>query len=254
MYRLFDTHAHLEQLENLGDALARARDAGVTGIIGVGMDYDSNRKILEIADEYPGMVFPALGWHPWGISSAEMDRSLAFIEENMDRAVAVGEIGLDYHKRVRERADKELQKDVLKKLLGIARRHDKPALVHSRYAWRDALDAVLECGVTKAVFHWYTGPSSVLRDILINGFHLSATPSVEYHEEHRRAVKEAPAERLLLETDAPVVYGRGRDIEFTSMPADVRRSLDGASLLKGIDGVKLAETTTRNALDLFNLG
>ena len=130
-------------------------------------------------------------------------------------------------------------------------RHDRPALVHSRYAWRDALSLVEEAGATKAVFHWYTGTSSVLREIIERGYYISATPAVEYHEEHRRAVKETPLDRLLLETDCPVVYGRGGAGEFRSQPADVARSLKGAALLKGMPEEELARNTTDNAVRLF---
>jgi TatD DNase family protein len=182
-----------------------------------------------------------------------MDCNLSFIESHIEEAVAVGEVGLDYHKKVKARADKDLQKRVLGEILAIARDHGRPVLIHSRYAWRDALEAVVIAGVTKAVFHWYTGTSSVLRDIVEDGYYISATPAVEYHDEHRRAVKEIPPERLLLETDAPVVYRRGTEFEFESGPADVTRSLSGAAALKGMSEAELAAVTTANAIDFFAL-
>jgi TatD DNase family protein len=219
----------------------------------VGQGLTSNVKILEIAEQYPGFVYPALGWHPWYLKEEEIESHLEFIEANLDRAVGVGEIGLDYHKRVRAVADRDLQKRVLNGLLGIAKKHDKPALIHSRYAWRDAFDAVDGAGVDKAVFHWYTGTSSVLRDIIARGYYISVTPAVEYHDEHRRAVKEAPLEQLLLETDSPVTYGRGSDREFIAMPADVRRSLKVAAELRGLSEEELAAVTTENAERLFGI-
>jgi TatD DNase family protein len=155
---------------------------------------------------------------------------------------------------VRASADKDLQKRVLRELLKIAKDHRKPALIHSRYAWRDALDTVVESGLEKAVFHWYTGTSSVLRDIVDRGYYVSVTPAVEYHEEHRRAVKEVTLERMLLETDSPVVYQRGRENEYKSSPADVVRSLRGAAALKGITEVAIAEATTDNAMRFFGIG
>ena len=253
MYRLIDTHAHLEEIENLEPVLAKARQAGIIAIVAVGSDYESNRQVLQIAEVYKGLVYPALGFHPSNVGGADIDANLEFMESHVDKAVAIGEIGLDYHKRVRASADKDLQKHVLKEVLRIARAHQKPALIHSRYAWRDALDLVREAQLEKAVFHWYTGTSSVLRDIVSQGYFISATPAVEYHEEHRRAVKEIPLERMLLETDAPVVYGRGREFEYESSPADVVRSLRGAAGLKGMSEAELAEVTTANALRFFGL-
>jgi len=254
MYRLVDTHAHLEEIENLGQVLAEARLANVAAIIAVGSDYESNQKVLQLAKAHKGFVYPALGWHPWNINESEIDRNLEFIEAHIDKAVAVGEIGLDYHKKVRARADKDLQKRVLKELLGIAKAHKKPVVIHSRYAWRDALDLVEEAQLEKAVFHWYTGTSSVLRDIVSRGYYISATPAVEYHEEHRRAVKGIPLERMLLETDSPVVYRRGSEFEYEARPADVIRSLRGAAQLKGVSQAQIAEATTANALRLFGIG
>jgi TatD DNase family protein len=254
MYRLIDTHAHLDEIEDLGAALAAAKEAGVAAIIAVGSDIPSNRKVLELAEAYPGFVYAALGWHPWYIRESDIEASLDFIESHITETVAVGEVGLDYHKRVRAAADKDLQQRVLRDILKIAGEHGKPALVHSRYAWRDALEAVAGAGLEKAVFHWYTGTSGVLRDIIARGYYVSVTPAVAYHEEHRRAVKETPLERLLLETDAPVVYARGRDNEFTAGPADVLRSLRGAAALKGISEAEMAEITTENARRLFGIG
>lgn len=253
MFQLIDTHAHLEQIDNLEAVLDRAKAAGVIAVIGVGMDYESNQKVLQIARDYPDFVYPALGWHPWMLKKEEVDRTLSFIEANIGQAVAIGEIGLDYHKKVKELAPKDFQHQVLKELLQIARKYVRPALIHSRYAWHDALNLVTEAGLEKAVFHWYTGPSSVLRGIVSQGYFLSATPAVEYHEEHRRAVKEAPLAQLLLETDSPVVYGRGREFEFESHPADVLRSLNGAAALKGFPASHIAEATTYNARNLFSL-
>ena len=253
MFRLIDTHSHLEQIEDIGQTLAVAGEAGVIAIIGVGSDYESNRKILKIAQEHKGFIHAALGWHPWMIKESDIDRDLGFIEANIDKAVAIGEVGLDYHKKVRERADKDLQKHVLREILKIAGRHDKPVIIHSRYAWRDALDIVVEAQSVRAVFHWYTGPSSVLRDIISQDYYISATPAVEYHEEHRRAIKEAPLERMLLETDSPVVYGYGREFEFESRPVDVLRSLRGAAQLKDLPEAQVAEATTANARKLFSL-
>ena len=253
MYQIIDTHAHLDEIENLEQTLNQAKEAGLTAIIAVGSDIASNVKVLEISRKYPAFVYAALGWHPWYIKEAEIEASLEFIRANIDKTAGIGEVGLDYHKRVRAIADKDLQKQALRGLLKIAKEHDKPAMIHSRYAWRDAYDMVKETGLKKAVFHWYTGTTSVLRDIINSGYYISVTPAVEYHEEHRRAVKETPLEQLLLETDCPVVYGRGREGEFKASPADAVRSLRGVAALKGLSEAEIAAATTENAKKLFEI-
>lgn len=253
MIRIIDTHAHLEEIENLGEALAKAKESGLEAIIAVGQDIKTNERSLEIAAQYPGFVYPALGWHPWNLKENEITANLDYIRANIHKAAVVGEIGLDYHKRVRECADKDLQKKILRSLLQIAKEFNKPVSLHTRYAWRDAFDLVKEEGVEKAVFHWYTGTSSVLRDIIASGYYISVTPAVAYHEEHRRAVKETPVQQLLLETDSPVTYARGREGEFTATPADALRSLRGAAEVKNISEQALAEATTENAKRLFGI-
>jgi TatD DNase family protein len=252
-YQTIDTHAHLDDLENLSAAIEAAKKAGVTGIIAVGVDIASNQKLLQIAAQYRGFVYPAFGYYPGSIKEAEIDLNLEFIRANVAQAVAIGEVGLDYSKWVRAGAAKELQKHALREIFKIARDNDKPALIHSRYAWRDALDLAVEAGLEKAVFHWYTGPLSVLRDILAQGYCISATPALEYHPEHQQAIKATPLAQLLLETDCPVVYAKGREDEFASSPADVVRSLKGAAALKGVSESEIAAATTENAKRLFGL-
>ncbi len=254
MYKLIDTHAHLDELQNLDLILEEAKENGISAIVAVGSGYQSNVKILEISQLYCSFVYPALGLHPWQLGSLgapQFDDNLQFIEQNIATAVAIGEIGLDYDKRVVKAASKELQKDVLRRLLDLAKKYAKPAIIHSRYAWRDSFQLVQDAGVDKAVFHWFTGFSSVLRDIITAGYFVSATPATEYHEEHRRAVKETPLNRLLLETDCPVTYGR--EVKYESKPADVVRSLKATAQLKEIDEATIAELTTRNAINFFAL-
>jgi TatD DNase family protein len=254
VYKLIDTHAHLDELKNLELTLEEAEKAGVIAIVAVGSNRQSNTRTLEISQKHGRFVYPALGLHPWGLANLEtfeIDDNLRFIEQNIASAVAVGEIGLDYDKRVLKVASKELQQEVLGRLLDIARKHAKPAIIHSRYAWKDALHLIQDVGIDKAVFHWFTGFSSVLRDIITGGYFVSATPAAEYHEEHRRAIKEAPLQRLLLETDCPVTYGRAARYE--SRPADVLRDLKAVSQLKEIAEATIAEETTRNAINFFSL-
>jgi TatD DNase family protein len=253
VHRLIDTHAHLDELQNLDSMLEAARTAGVIAIVAVGSNRQSNIETLRISQRHGDLVQPALGLHPWKLANlapSEIDDNLRFIEQNIASAIAVGEIGLDYDKRVRKVASKELQQDVLGRLLNIARKCGKPAIIHSRYAWKDALSLVQNAGIERAVFHWFTGFSSVLRDIIDGGYFVSATPASEYHEEHRRAVRDAPLHRLLLETDCPVTYGR--EERYESQPADVLRGLKAVSQLKGVEEAIIAEQTTRNAIELFS--
>ncbi len=254
MVKVIDTHAHLDELEDLETALSKAKEAGVEAILAVGSNHQSNQKVLEISKRYPSFVYAALGLHPWEIGNvepAQIDYIVTSIDESAPYSTAIGEIGLDYDKRVIKRAPKELQKEVLERILEVAVQHKKPVSIHSRYSWKDCFDLVRRAGIEKAVFHWFTGFSSVLRDILDAGYYISCTPAAEYHEEHRRAIKEAPSDRLLLETDCPVVYGR--ETRYRSRPSDVLRSLKAAAALKRTTEDIIAAQTTDNAVRLFEI-
>jgi TatD DNase family protein len=252
-YRLVDTHVHLDELEDPESAVEEARQVGLAALIAVGTGYESNHRVLELADKHRGLVYPALGIHPWEIARerADLDRCLRFIEDNLHLAVAVGEVGLDYDKRVRRLADKEVQQGVLRDVMGIARGHGLPVSVHSRYAWKDTLSLLSEAGIARAVFHWFTGFSSTLRELLERGYFISATPAAEYHEEHRRAVKEAPLSRILLETDCPVTYGR--EVRYDSRPRHILKSMEAVVEVKGVEREMVAAETTSNAVELFGL-
>jgi TatD DNase family protein len=252
--KLIDTHAHLDEIEDLDTALQDASQAGVIAIVAVGSGYSSNQRVLEISQHYRDLVYPALGLHPWQLANmnpTEMERTLQQIEDNLRLAVAIGEVGLDYDKRVRASVSKERQQTIFRDLMKLAKKYRKPILIHSRYAWKDALMQAMETGIEEAVFHWYTGPSSVLHGIIAEGYFISATPAAEYHTEHRRAVREVPLSNLLLETDAPVEYGR--ESRYTSVPKDVLRSLSAVSEIKDVEKTMLAEQTTQNALRLFQM-
>jgi TatD DNase family protein len=251
MMTLVDTHAHLEELEDLSGALARAAESGVDTIVAVGMDLPSNRRTMEISGRYGGTtVHPALGIHPWNLESSQVDTTLGFIEENIEKAVAVGEIGLDYWlKRARkDPKERDSQKEVFRALLELAKRYGKPAIIHARGSWEDCYRLAAEVKVQRAVFHWYSGPVELLDELFGRDYYISATPAAEYSKKHQTAILRAPLNNLLLETDCPVKYQR-----MTSEPAHVRKTLEAVARLKGIEKDKIAELTTRNALKFFGL-
>ena len=253
MYRLVDTHAHLEEVEDLNQALKRAEKAGVIAIITMGSDQQSNEWALKISEKRRSgniRIYPALGFHPWGLDASKFDSTINFIQENVERVVGVGEIGLDYWLRaVRKDPEKRnRQKELFRRLLEIAKDHEKPASIHSRGAWEDCLEIVREVGVRTAVFHWFSGPTNVLQGLLKQNYFISATPAAAYSREHRRAIQMTPLEKLLLETDSPVKY-RGE----ISEPAHIIKSFEAVTELKGVDKETVAKRTTENAKIIFKI-
>jgi TatD DNase family protein len=241
---LVDGHAHLDELGDLDNALQEARAAGVKTIIGVGSDRESNRKILAIAEANPGFVFPALGYHPWRMKEEEAEENLAFIRDRIEECVALGEIGLDYKVKVK----KDFQWKILGEILRIALKHERPVIIHCRYSHKRTLEMVMDEGIKRAVFHWYSGPIALLEKIVEQGYFISATPALAYSPPHQEAIRRAPLERILLETDSPVSY-QGKE----ARPKDVRATLKEVARLKGLDPLAVSEWTTKNASQLFQI-
>jgi TatD DNase family protein len=255
MQRLIDTHAHLDGYQDIEAVITAARAAGLSAVVAVGMDPESNARALELAGRFPGFVYPAIGWYPADLDAAAVDEHLRYLEANIVNAVAVGEIGLDYLSRIRRDVPKELQQEVLTELLRLAQSRGKPALLHTRYAWKDALRIAAGVGLEKAVFHSFTGPSSVLNSVLDAGYYVSVTPAAAYNPEMRRVVRETPLDRLLLETDCPVVFTEHRTgAEPPAVPADVVKTLRAVAELTGLPAEEIAAATTANAKRLLGIG
>jgi TatD DNase family protein len=234
----------LDQLEDLSNSLEEAQAAGVEGIIGVGMNVESNQEILKIAEENKGYVYPAIGYHPWELKEDEVEENLSFIRNHLGDCIALGEIGLDYKAKIK----KEVQWKVFEELLAMALGFNKPVILHCRFSHQHTLRIAKEQGIKRAVFHWYFGSLSVLEEILAMGYSISATPALLYSPPHQEAIKRTPLERILLETDAPVVY-QGKE----SRPKDVRITLGEVARLKGLGSKDVSKQTTANASRFFGV-
>jgi len=241
---MIDGHAHLNEIEAIDEAMERARAVGIRGIIAVGMDKKSNEITLALAERFRGFVHPAIGYHPWSVSPEGIDENLELIEAHIGSCVAMGEIGLDYGAKAR----KKVQQAVFERLLDIARRHDRPVIVHSRYSHQRTFSMVKEAGIERAVFHWYSGPADVLEGILGKGYFISATPALAYSPPHQEAMKMAPLEQILIETDSPVAY-QGK----VSEPADLVVTVQELSRIKGIPPEDIARITAEATELLYGI-
>lgn len=250
MRRLIDTHAHLSDLEDMEGIIRHAKEVGIDAVVAVGANLRTCMETLRWSEAFPGYVFPALGIHPTELAEDNITATLQFIEARLGGCVAVGEIGLDYRSREARKSKKirERQRELYVQQLEMALEQGKPALVHGRGAWRDALDIARLHDPGRIVFHWYSGPKDVLTELLDAGYLVSATPAAEFSRDHRAALSVAPLDRILIETDSPVSY-HGTPSE----PADLQRTLMALSEIKGISGYEAARTTTRNAERFFRI-
>lgn len=255
MMQTYDTHAHLDHLEDIDKALTEASAAGVSGIVGVSVDLASSRKNLEIKRKHSQpKIFIALGIHPGDIKEEEVDETIEFIRANIKEVVAIGETGLDYwYKWVRkDQVERAKQHRAFARQLQLSKEFDLPVIIHSRGAWRDCLAMTKEAGVKKALFHWYSGPLDYLEEILAAGYYVSTSPSLAYSPQSREAIAHAPIERTLIETDCPVHYKDG-DERYQAGPKDVFRTLKAYCELKQIPPDEAVEIFNANTRTFFGL-
>ena len=253
---MIDTHAHLDHLDDWKASLRRARQQGVSAVLAMSMDLESCRTNLAIAREADFPVYLAMGMHPSEADLKALPACLALIRENLDQIAAIGEVGLDFwYKWVKkDPAKQEEQRRVFQAFLDLSKETGLPVVIHSRGAWAEALEMVRRSGVTKAEFHWYSGPLDVLKEIVEAGYYVSATPSLAYSAPSREAIIRVPLRQMLIETDSPVTYRNKQTGEvFQAEPADVRRTLEAYCALTGLAKEPTLVALDQNARTFFNL-
>lgn len=200
---MIDSHTHLDSCEPPNDELvAAAEAAGVTKMLTVGIDGGSCRSALAAAEAFP-QVWAAIGRHPnlaHGFDDADLAELRALAAH--ERCAAIGETGLDYY---RDRAPREDQERAFRAQIALARETGKPLVIHTREAEEDTLAILREDaeGVT-VVLHCFSMPGH-LDEALDRGWYVSFAGNVTYprNEALAAAAERVPAERLLVETDAP---------------------------------------------------
>jgi TatD DNase family protein len=247
---VIDTHAHLDACAEPADELvARALEAGVDRIVSVGSGLDSCRETLAIAGRHDG-VFAALGVHPHQAAEPDATRLDELRELLADeRAVAVGETGLDFY---RDYAPRDLQRDLFERQLELAAELGKTVVVHTRVASAETA-ATLELFKGMVVLHCFSAPE-LLPVALERGYYLSFAGNVTYPkaEELREAARAVPAERLLAETDSPYLAPqprRGRPNE----PANIPHTIAALAEARGEDATGLTDRLDANASAAFGL-
>ena len=250
----FDTHCHLDTEHNPGgpDAvLERARAAGVSAFLCVGVGGLSQaEQALAVAEKHPD-VFASAGVHP---HDAERDGNLDFEAFwTHPRLLAVGEVGLDYHY---DHSPRETQAEVFRRFIALARRVQKPLIIHTRSAAEDTLRILEAEGARDAggVIHCFSEDRAFATRALDLGFYLSFSGIVTFKS--ARAIQEvaawAPADRVLVETDSPYLAPvplRGKPCE----PAFVVHTGAHVAALRGVDPAHFAALTTENARRCFRV-
>jgi len=261
MTKLVDSHAHLDApaFDPDRDAVVeRARQAGLTAILTLGVDGESSQRAVALARQYTA-VYAAVGIHPHEAQHAtpEVYRALLTLarEPAAHRIIAWGEIGLDYHYH---HSPPDVQRREFRRQIRIARELDLPISVHSREAHEDVLGILQEENAAEAgvVMHCFSGDADIARRCLDLGCYLSFAGPVTFTNARQlpSIVPWVPAERLLIETDAPYLSPhpwRGR--QHRNEPARVALVAARVAELRGMSLEALGETVTRNFATLFRM-
>ncbi len=246
---LTDSHCHLT-MADAATVLDRARAGGVRGFVVPGTKLDDAPQAVALAHAHDD-VWAAVGFHPHEAKDCD-DAAFAEIERLAAdrRVVAIGECGLDYHYL---HSPRETQIAVFERHIDLAKRRDKPIIVHNRESTADMVE-VLTRGGGRGILHSYTENAEVARRLIDLGYYISFSGIVTFRsaEPLRDCARQLPHDRVLIETDtpylAPVPY-RGKDNE----PAFVVKV---AELLAGLWSIPLeevAEQTTRNFENAFGV-
>ncbi|MBI1630750.1 TatD family hydrolase [Bacillus safensis] len=253
---LFDTHAHLnaEQYnEDLEQVIERAKSEKVEKIVVVGFDRPTITRAMELIEEYD-FIYAAIGWHP--VDAIDMkDEDLAWIKDlsQHEKVVAIGEMGLDYYW---DKSPKDVQKEVFRRQIALAKEVKLPIVIHNRDATEDVVTILKEEGAAEVggIMHCFTGSLETAKACMEMNFYISFGGPVTFKnaKKPKEVVKEIPSDKLLIETDCPYltpVPFRGKRNE----PSYVKYIAEQIAELREISFEELAELTTKNAKKVFRI-
>jgi TatD DNase family protein len=253
---LFDTHAHLNAIQyndDLQEVIERAVFEGVSNIVVVGFDRPTISRAIELAEQYD-FIYAAVGWHP--VDAIDMtEEDLHMLEQLAahPKVVALGEMGLDYYW---DKSPKDVQKEVFRKQIALAKKVKLPIIIHNREATADILEILKEENAAEVggIMHCFTGSVEVAKQCIDMNFYISFGGPVTFKnaKKPKEVAKEIPLEYLLIETDCPYLTPhpfRGKRNE----PSYVKYVAEAIAELKGVSFEEVAQKTSDNAKKIFGM-
>ncbi|MEB7658657.1 TatD family hydrolase [Mammaliicoccus vitulinus] len=253
---LIDTHVHLnadQYDEDLQEVIDRALEEGIDRMFVVGFDTKTIERTMKLIDEYE-FIYGIIGWHPVDAIDCTEER-LEWIEKlsKHPKIIGIGEMGLDYHW---DKSPKDVQKEVFRKQIALAKRVQLPIIIHNREATQDCVDILKEENASEVggIMHSFSGSNEIADEILKMNFYISLGGPVTFKnaKQPKEVAQHVPLDRLLVETDAPYLSPhpyRGKRNE----PARVKLVAEQIAELRGISYEEVCEATTQNAERLFKL-
>jgi TatD DNase family protein len=237
--KFVDAHIHLsdeEYSECVDEVIAEARSSNVVASVSNSMDLKTSIRSLKLAKQYSGMVYAALGIHPWNVNTVtedELQQTIGFISEKRQNKalIAIGEIGLD--QKYMKMWDKQLM--VFNEMLHLAEKLDLPVIIHSRGTTEQIIEMLPSYNLKKVLLHWFSNPISALSKVAENGYYITEGPPTAYSNGIREVVRRIALTSLLTETDGPV--------RFFKQPFDGKKTTSAfiPTVVKAIAEIKKAE-------------
>lgn len=247
--RMIDTHCHLENEafdQDRYSVIERAKELGIS-IITSGIDPDTWSKTCDIADSY-SHVYASIGLDP--ILFEKGNQATEWIRKNRKRILSVGETGLD-HYLVRDHREREKQAICFKKLINIAEELHVPIQVHSRSAGKAALEVLTNNDASMVHMHAFDGKASLARVASRDlGYYFSIPTSVVRSPQKRKLVKAISIDRLLLETDSPVL---GPERSLRNEPANLPVVIQEVSKILGMEEEEVRKLSVENTHRLYSI-
>jgi TatD DNase family protein len=250
---MIDSHCHLTDprlLDQIDAVLERARAAGIHHIITIGTDPDDSADAISLCKMRPNLSC-VVGIHPGYCHEVEESEIQKIASLQFDNAVvAIGETGLDYHYG-KENVDR--QRRFFEAQMDLARRMDKPAVIHSRESVDDCLAIMRDFPSVPAVFHCFTGTVEEGERILSAGYYLGFTGVVTFKNADplRELARRMPADRILVETDGPYLSPEPMRKQKINEPALVIHTAAAVAAARGMGIDEIDQISTENAARLF---
>ena len=255
--QLIDSHTHIfaeEFSHDRAEAVQRAKDAGVVGMVMPNINSQSIDSLLSVTQQYPGYCFPCMGLHPTSVR-ANFDNELTLIQNWLDKEkfYAIGEIGIDLYW---DKSFIEQQKEVFRYQLKLAKKLGLPVIIHARNSFNEIFEIVDEeiDATLSGVFHSFSGSISDYRHILnYKSFLVGIGGIVTYKNGGvDKVLKEIDLANVILETDSPYlspVPQRGKRNESANLVYIANKIAE----IKDVSVQEIASVTTTNAVKLFSI-
>ena len=255
--KLVDAHIHLSDTEYNGhteELVADAKTSKVTALVSNSMDLQTSIESLKLAEKHPGLVYAALGIHPWNVNvlkENELENTLKLIsDENQKKTViAIGEIGLD--SKYDKIWDKQLA--VFDKMLRLAEAVNLPVIIHSRGTTAQIVDMLPSYNLKRVLLHWFSYPMTALSQAVSHGYYITEGPPAAYSNGIREVIANVPLKNLLTETDGPVKYYKQPFNGQMTKPSFIRTVVEAIAEIKKMRVDDVADQIARNFEEFFSV-